>query len=149
MAMAAASAPPLLLKLFMGVAALSMNMAMRHVVQDVSPMQQRVFESAAFKCVAVFAMFFVSTRDPMIALALTALTIVAMRHLLHEHSPLCIIPGCVGGIPPPHTHNNGGGQPRDALLMGPAAGGPITRELYDAAVAIVQRGSATHAAAGR
>lgn len=112
-------------KLVVGLSTLAMNLAMRHVVLDVSPLQQKLLQSAGFKCVTLFAMFFIATRDLMLAAALTAVTFVLLRHLLHENSPLCILPGCVGG------------RRSDALVLGPAAGGPITREAYEAALAIV------------
>lgn len=135
-AMASAGAP-LLLKMLSGAASLSMNVAMRHVLQDLSPMQQRLFQSSGFKCIAVFAMFYVSTRDVMLAVVLTAVTIVLLRHLLHEHSPLCIIPGFFGGVVPARQHQQE--RTSDALIMGPASGGPVTREVYNAALSIVTR----------
>lgn len=150
------ASPTLLLKLFSGMSTLSMNFAMRHVVQDVSPMQQQLLQSAGFKCVAVFAMFYVSTRDIMLAIILTAVTIVLLRHLLHEHSPLCIIPGCIGGIPrvDPQAPDvasleeavlgGGGGGKGSRLITGPAAGGPVTREMYDSALRIVAHWASSH-----
>lgn len=79
-------------KIVMGITMLIVNMGSRYVISDLSPAHERLLSHVVFKKVVVFCMFFVTTRDVILSVCLTAAFLFLFNVLLHENSKYCILP---------------------------------------------------------
>lgn len=108
-------------KLVWGAAAIVANLGSRFIIAELTPAQQGVLSSTAFKRVALFCMIFLPTRDLLLAACLTVAVSALLEGLLHEGSRFCVLPECLrrGGerIAPPSNLPIASRAP----AMGPAA----------------------------
>lgn len=81
-----------------GCSMLLLNIGARYVQADLGKTHDLILSNAYFKKVIVFALFFVATRDIVIAFMLTIVYIFVIDGLLHEDRKFCIVPKCF--IPP-------------------------------------------------
>jgi len=79
-------------KIVMGITMLIVNMGSRYVLSDLSPAHERLLSHVVFKRVVVFCMFFVTTRDIVVSVCMTAAFLFLFNVLLHENSQYCILP---------------------------------------------------------
>jgi hypothetical protein len=78
--------------MFIGCAMLIMNMGSRFVIMDIGKAHEALLTSPVVKKVVVFCMFFVATRDIMVAAILSFAFSVVVNGLLHEKSRFSLIP---------------------------------------------------------
>lgn len=82
-------------KLVWGAAAIVASLGSRFIISELTPAQQRVLSSAAFKRLALFAMLFLPTRDLLLSAALTVVVSVVLEGVANENSSLCwLLPSC-------------------------------------------------------
>jgi ABC-type multidrug transport system fused ATPase/permease subunit len=79
-------------KLFTGLTMIMMNMGSRYVLADISQMQEQIMKHALFKKLILFCMFFVGTRDVLLAAILTFAFSAIVHGLLNEHSRYNLLP---------------------------------------------------------
>ena len=82
-------------KLVWGAAAIVANLGSRFIISELTPAQQSVLSSPAFKRVALFCMIFIPTRDLLLAACLTVAVSALLEGLLHEGSRFCVLPECL------------------------------------------------------
>lgn len=94
-------------KLVWGAAAIVASLGSRFIIAELTPGQQSVLKSAAFKRLALFAMLFLPTRDLLLSVALTVVVSVLLEVVFNENSRYCMLPEClmnenrvVTGVPP-------------------------------------------------
>jgi hypothetical protein len=98
-------------KLVWGAAAIVASLGSRFIISELTPGQQSVLKSAAFKRAALFAMLFLPTRDLLLSAALTVVVSVLLEVVFNENSRYCMLPECLmknrgehgvvlAGIPP-------------------------------------------------
>jgi hypothetical protein len=122
-------------KLAWGAAALCVNLGARYLMQDVTPLQERIMTHFVFKRLVLFCIVFLTTRDLLMSAAITALFWILVDHLLNDSSRFCIAPGICRG-------RGSGGSP--TMLAQPV----VTRQMYMNAmrtVAMFQRQQQHHA----
>ncbi len=109
-------------KLVWGTAAIVASLGSRFIIGELTPGQQSVLKSTAFKRAALFAMLFLPTRDLLLSAALTVVVSVLLESLFNENSSYCVLPECLrdrggpAGAPPPTLP-----VASRAVLMGPSA----------------------------
>jgi hypothetical protein len=79
-------------KLFAGLMMIFLNIASKFVTIELSGNQKQFLANSILRQVLVFAVAFVGTRDLLISLILTAVFTVLVDGLLHESSPISILP---------------------------------------------------------
>lgn len=79
-------------KMFVGITMIMMNLGSRHVMADLTPVQQNILGSQLAKYVVVFCMFFVPTRDVMISIMLTFAFFFVTKELLDDKKFYNIVP---------------------------------------------------------
>jgi hypothetical protein len=79
-------------KMFIGFAMLMMNMGSRFVIMDIGKAHEALLTNPIVKKIVVFCMFFVATRDIMVAAILSFAFSVIVHGLLHEKSRFSMIP---------------------------------------------------------
>jgi len=79
-------------KLFAGLMMIFMNIGSKFVTIDLSSNQKQFLANSILRQVLVFAVAFVGTRDLLVSLILTAVFTVLVDGLLHESSPISILP---------------------------------------------------------
>lgn len=104
-------------RLAVGIASIVVNLGARHLPASLSPRLQAITSSKGMRIVVVFALFFLSTRDPMLSVALACVFFVLTSTILHEDSRYSWLP----------------------MIRSPVVPLPITREVYDTAVETVLR----------
>lgn len=72
-------------KVFSGIAMIIMNFGSRYVISDITQVHEQLMTSRLFKILALFCMFFVGTRDVLIAMILTASFMVIVHGILNEN----------------------------------------------------------------
>jgi hypothetical protein len=107
-----------------GMAAICVNLGSRFLIQDVTPLQEKIMSHALFKRFVLFCIIFIATRDVLLAAAITMLVWVILDYALNESSVFCIAPGLC------RSHGIGG----PTLQTQPA----ITRAMYAKALSIVR-----------
>lgn len=80
------------------LASLALNLGARHMYDNISPMQERVFASPMFQQLVMFSMFFLSSRDALTSVMLTLLFSIIMFGVMNERSRLNVI--AHGHLPP-------------------------------------------------
>ena len=73
-------------KLLLGVMMIAMNMGTRHVVGDMTPLQDRAMATDVAKRFVLFAIFYMAVRDILCALALTCVFTLVISTLMNEKS---------------------------------------------------------------
>jgi hypothetical protein len=69
-----------------------MNLGSRYISLDISLAQDRLLKSPIVRRITIFCIFYVATRDIMMSFLLLAAFIFVTSHLLHENSPLTMLP---------------------------------------------------------
>lgn len=107
-----------LTRLAVGVATIVVNLGARHLPASLSPRLLAITTSKHMRILVVFALFFLSTRDPMLSLALACVFFVVISTILHEESRFTWLP---------------------SLRTPPTMQAPITitKEVYESAVETV------------
>ena len=109
-------------KLVWGTAAIVASLGSRFIITELTPGQQNVFKTVAFKRLALFAMLFLPTRDLLLSAALTVVVSVLLEVLLNENSSFCWLPDCA------RKHNTASATPASlplasrAPILGMSAG---------------------------
>jgi len=79
-------------KLFAGLMMIFLNIGSKFVTIELSSNQKQFLANSILRQVLVFAVAFVGTRDLLISLVLTAVFTILVDGLLHESSPISILP---------------------------------------------------------
>jgi|UniRef100_A0A6C0BE16 type IV secretory pathway VirB3-like protein len=79
-------------KFFWGVTMLLLNFGSRFVIGDLGKVHEQILANEFVKKIITFSLFFVATRDIVIAFVLTILYIVIIDGILHEKRRFCMIP---------------------------------------------------------
>ena len=79
-------------KLFWGLTMLLMNFGSRYIVGDLGKSHEKILTNHIVKKAIVFSLFFVATRDIIIAFILTIVYIIVIDGILHDKSKFCIVP---------------------------------------------------------
>ena len=79
-------------KLFAGLFMIFLNIGSKFVTIELSKNQKEFLANSILRQVLVFAVAFVGTRDLLVSLVLTAVFTVLVDGLLHESSPISILP---------------------------------------------------------
>lgn len=82
-------------RLAVALASLVLNLGARHLPASLSPRLQMITSSKGMRMLVVFALFFLSTRDPMLSVALASLFFVLVSTVLHEDSKFSVLPTLV------------------------------------------------------
>jgi Na+/phosphate symporter len=77
-------------KLISGFLSITINFGARHVLSDLTPMQNMILGTNVGKAFVAFAIFYTTVRDFVCALALTGLFLILFKILLNETSELCL-----------------------------------------------------------
>lgn len=118
-------------RLLVALASLVLNLGARHLPGGLSPRMQMLTTSRSMRMLVVCAMFYLSTRDVMLSVALAFMFFMVVSTLLNEHSGYSVIDGLRGS---PITMTMPMPKP---MHMPVPVQIPISREMYDDAVATV------------
>ena len=83
-------------KLFAGLMMIFLNIGSKFVTIELSSNQKQFLANSILRQVLVFAVAFVGTRDLVVSLILTAVFTILVDGLLHESSPISILPKSSG-----------------------------------------------------
>jgi hypothetical protein len=83
-------------KLFAGLMMIFLNIGSKFVTIELSSNQKEFLANSILRQVLVFAVAFVGTRDLIVSLILTAVFTILVDGLLHESSPISILPKSSG-----------------------------------------------------
>ena len=75
-----------------GVALLLLNIGSRYLATDLGKFHEKILSNDLVKRFVLFALFFVATRDVLIALTLTLVFSVIVYGFLHEKSRFSLVP---------------------------------------------------------
>lgn len=78
-------------KFIVGLAMITMNFGSRYLIMDVTAKQDKLFKSPVFKKVVLFCIFFVGTRDVLMAAMLWMAANFILEVLLNEHKRFNLI----------------------------------------------------------
>lgn len=73
------------------VSMITMNMGSRHLFAEISPLQERVFTRPLGKLLITFCIFFVYTKDIMLAIILSAFFTLTIRGIMNERRKFNLI----------------------------------------------------------
>jgi uncharacterized membrane protein (DUF485 family) len=79
-------------KIMWGVTMLLLNLGGKYIVADLGKFQEKMLANEYFKKVILFSLFFVATRDILIAFLLTVLYTLIVNGILHEKQKFSIVP---------------------------------------------------------
>jgi hypothetical protein len=79
-------------KILAGISIVLMNIGSRYIISDLGVIHNKILSSEIFKKIIIFAMFFVATRDILIAFMLSISYVVIIDGILHEKRKFCIVP---------------------------------------------------------
>ena len=89
------------------------NIGSKFIVIELSETQKELLTNSILRQVLIFCIAFGATRDLITALMLTAIFVILVDGLLHEGSPLYILPSSIRpGVKEPTTDNGPFGQLR-------------------------------------
>ena len=74
------------MKLWQGLLMIAMNFGTKHVVAELTPLQERIMASEIVKRIVVFGIFFSATRDVLCSMSLTGMYTLIMSTLMNETS---------------------------------------------------------------
>ena len=80
-------------KLVLGIAVLMLNIGARHIPNDLGSNYQKVLENDLVKRFVLFSLFFVTTRDLVIALCLSLLASFIVFGFLNDNSKFTLVRG--------------------------------------------------------
>lgn len=87
-------------KFFWGVTMLLLNFGSRYVVGDLGKIHEQILGNEIVKKIITFSLFFVATRDVIIAFVLTILYILIIDGILHEKRKFCLVPSKYKNVDP-------------------------------------------------
>jgi hypothetical protein len=97
-------------KIAIGICLFTLNVAARNIYLELSANQTRLLENDMVKRFILFSLFFVGTRDAVVALALTLIVSVFIFGFLHEDSKInlvsCMLPANQMQSSQQHQYNN-------------------------------------------
>lgn len=100
-------------KLLIGLMMIFMNIGSKFIVIELSETQKELLSNSILRQVLIFCIAFVGTRDVVIALVLTAVFVILVDGLLHEGSPLSVLPSTLRpSVKAPSADNGPFGQLR-------------------------------------
>ena len=100
-------------KLMLGLVMIFMNIASKFIVIELSDTQKELLSNTILRQVLIFCIAFVGTRDVLLSLLLTAIFVILVDGLLHEGSPMYILPKSLHPrVKQPATDNGPFGQLR-------------------------------------
>lgn len=100
-------------KLMLGLVMIFMNIASKFIVIELSDTQKELLSNTILRQVLIFCIAFVGTRDVLLSLLLTAIFVILVDGLLHEESPMYILPPSLKpNVKQPTTDNGPFGQLR-------------------------------------
>ena len=79
-------------RILWGVTMIMLNIGSRFVIADLGKFHESLLTNEYVKKLILFCMFFVATRDILVAFVLTILYIIVVDGMLHEKRKFCIIP---------------------------------------------------------
>jgi hypothetical protein len=82
-------------KLLVGLMMIFMNIGSKFIVIELSETQKELLASSVLRQVLIFCIAFVGTRDLIMSIILTAAFVILVDGLLHEGSPLSILPASI------------------------------------------------------
>ena len=82
-------------KLLVGLMMIFMNIGSKFIVIELSETQKELLTSSVLRQVLIFCIAFVGTRDLVLSIILTAAFVILVDGLLHESSPLSILPASI------------------------------------------------------
>jgi len=94
-------------KLFAGLMMIFLNIGSKFVTIELSSNQKQFLANSILRQILVFAVAFVGTRDLVVSLILTAVFTILVDGLLHESSPISILPKSSGSNVVDTNSNNG------------------------------------------
>lgn len=77
--------------IFVALAMIFMNLGAKHIIKDIPPWWDNLFENVMFRRLAIFALAFIATRDIKIALIVTFIFIAIFGFLFNENSNAYIL----------------------------------------------------------
>jgi hypothetical protein len=83
-------------KILAGVASMTFNFGSRALIGEMTPRQQHIFQHPVVKRLVVLCMYFFMTRDIIVSVALSLITILGLEVLFNETSRFCVLPGTRG-----------------------------------------------------
>ena len=100
-------------KLMLGLIMIFMNIGSKFIVIELSDTQKELLSNTILRQVLIFCIAFVGTRDVVLSLLLTAVFVILVDGLLHEASPMYILPRSLHPrVKQPVTDNGPFGQLR-------------------------------------
>ena len=100
-------------KLILGLIMIFMNIGSKFIVIELSETQKELLSNTILRQVLIFCIAFVGTRDVILSLLLTAVFVILVDGLLHEASPMYILPRSLRPrVKQPATDNGPFGQLR-------------------------------------
>lgn len=100
-------------KLILGLVMIFMNIGSKFIVIELSETQKELLSNTILRQVLIFCIAFVATRDILLSLLLTAVFVILVDGLLHESSPLYVLPSSIRPkVTQPSTDNGPFGQLR-------------------------------------
>ena len=94
-------------KLFAGLFMIFLNIGSKFITIELSKNQKEFLANSILRQVLVFAVAFVGTRDLLVSLVLTAVFTVLVDGLLHESSPISILPKSIVTVSDDSGSSNG------------------------------------------
>lgn len=79
-------------KFFWGITMLFLNFGSRFIIGDLGKVHEQFLGNEIVKKIITFSLFFVATRDIVIAFVLTILYVIIIDGVLHEKRQFCILP---------------------------------------------------------
>lgn len=79
-------------KFFWGITMLLLNFGSRYLIGDLGKFHERILGNEIAKKIITFSLFFVATRDVVIAFILTILYVIIVDGILHEKRNFNIVP---------------------------------------------------------
>jgi hypothetical protein len=79
-------------KYFAGVALIALNLGARYLAADLGKFHETILNNDLVKRFVLFSLFFVATRDVIIALTLTLIFSILVYGFLHERSRFSLVP---------------------------------------------------------
>ena len=79
-------------RVLLALSTITMQFGARHVIGDLTEMQNKFLANKVVKHLIIFAMIFVVTRDVIMAVILTVAIYAVLGWLLNENSCFCVVP---------------------------------------------------------
>lgn len=79
-------------KFLFGILIITLNILSKNITLDLSPTQKYLLNNVYVRQILIFSMIFIGTKDLKISFILTGTFYVLSSHILHEDSPISILP---------------------------------------------------------